>query len=139
MDGDIGKNGELVAGDMAATGDGPVREIEKGLSPEQLRALRALDRGCTLWQAAKAAGVPRRTLHVWRGKHPAFSDAMDRWQARELEYARSRMLELMPLAINRMMELVYERDMPRTRVLLRSLRLLQSFEPTPPPAESAEK
>jgi hypothetical protein len=127
------------AGMAGAADAAEVRENERGLSPEQIRALRALDRGCSLWQAAKAAGVTRRTLHEWRGKHAAFSDVMDRWEARQLEYARSRMQELVPLAIDRVLGLIYEDDMRATRVVLRSLRLLQSFEPTPPPAEATEE
>ena len=48
-----------------------------GLSPPQLRALRALVTGSSVTPAATAAGVHPRTVHAWCRSHELFRSALD--------------------------------------------------------------
>jgi hypothetical protein len=88
-----------------------------------------------LWQAAKAAGVSRLTLHEWRARHPEFSKAMEGWEAGALSLARSRVAELAPLAADAMSDALAKEN-PRAAVaLLRSIQVLHSFGATKRQAE----
>ena len=97
------------------------------LSPAQLLAVKALRNGCSLWQAAKAAGVSRLTLHEWRGRHPEFSEVMEQWEARALTLARSRVAELAPLAADAMSDALAGENPRAAVVLLRSIQVLRAF------------
>jgi hypothetical protein len=141
--GSLNGNGQ---GPKQAIGEDPRQGLECGtmsagiglepLSPAQLLAAKALRNGCSLWQAAKAAGVSRLTLHEWRVRHPEFSHAMERWEAKELTLAHSRVAELAPLAADAMSDALAKED-PRAAVaLLRSIQVLQAFGATKLPTEA---
>jgi len=106
------------------------------LSPAQLLAVKALRNGCSLWQAAKAAGVSRLTLHEWRVRHPEFSEVMEQWEARALTLARSRVAELAPLAADAMSDALAGENPRAATVLLRSIQVLRAFGATRLQAEA---
>jgi hypothetical protein len=97
------------------------------LSQAQLLAVKALRNGCSLWQAAKAAGVSRLTLHEWRAQHSEFSEAMEGWEARALTLAGSRVAELAPLAADAMSDALAGENLRASIALLRSIQILRAF------------
>jgi hypothetical protein len=97
------------------------------LSPAQFLAVKALRNGCSVWQAAKAAGVSRLTLHEWRARHPEFSEVMEQWEARALTLARSRVAELAPLAADAMSDALAGENPRAAIALLRSIQVLRAF------------
>jgi hypothetical protein len=126
-------SGQALEVDTGEGSDSGTASMDIGLeplSPAQLLAVKALRNGCSLWQAAKAAGVSRLTLHEWRVRHPEFSEVMEQWEARALTLACSRVAELAPVAADAMSDALAGEN-PRAGIaLLRSIQVLRAFGAT---------
>ncbi len=70
------------------------------LTRAQVLALRALEEGKSLNEAAAAAKVDRGTLFRWRIRDPHFIAANNAWRREQLEFGRDQMLLLRNTAMN---------------------------------------
>jgi hypothetical protein len=68
------------------------------LPPQQETALELLRNGASLSDAARDAGVDRRTLYRWLHSNPVFRAAYNQWQNEVYEYGRAKMISLIGVA-----------------------------------------
>jgi transposase-like protein len=114
----------------------PVEERDPGvISPRQRRALEAFSQGCSLGDAAKAAGVTRQTLHRWRARYAEFGEAMSSWEAACLSIAHSHVVDMAVRATVALSDAIDKGDSRAAIMVLRSLRVLRSYLPGKPPVE----
>jgi hypothetical protein len=103
------------------------------LSPAQFLALENLMSGQTLGEAAKGAGIGRKTLYRWMHEDADFQAEYNAWQKDTAAAARSGILALTEPAIRAVAGALEKGDSKTAMALLKSLGLL-----TPPVAGSTD-
>jgi len=115
----------------------PPEERDPGvISPRQRRALEAFAAGGSLWDAATAAGVTRRTLHRWRVRYPEFGEAMTSWEAAVTRIAKSHVAGMVVRAAGALSNAIDKDDARSAIIVLRSMGVIKSYTPSKPPVES---
>jgi len=95
-----------------------------GLPPRQRTALMALAAGRGFAEAARAAGVSRQTVHVWRHKDPRFAALVNAWRNQAIESAQHRLIGLADDAVTTIGDAIHTGDTRAALELLRRLGLL---------------
>jgi transposase-like protein len=123
------QNIENATNDLAAPPEEPTAfEDPLVLQPRHMKALRALANGCSVKEAARAAGVSRSTLHRWLTEHPAVRAAHDAWKSAVRTSAHNRLLALQDAAVD-----VLEEEINEKRNGKLAVRLLEKTGALAPP------
>lgn len=97
-------------GDLAGIAEDPAASGEPlKLQQRHLKALRALAAGCSMQEAARAAGVNRSTVYRWLSEHPAVRAAYTAWKSATQASAHSRLLAMQDLAVEVLEEALAEK------------------------------
>ena len=99
-------------------------DVEWGLNPKQVVALESLLRGSTATEAARTAGVDRRTLFRWLRSDTEFQAAMNRGRREAREAAMLRLEWLAESAVTALEQALGGGDTRSAITLLRGLGLL---------------
>lgn len=101
------------------------------LSPSQQTALQHLGAGSTMADAARLAGVDRRTVFNWIHRDPKFGAAYNAWQHELLESARARALAMSDKALTTLDAAIANGNASAALQLVRQLGVLRPPRPGP--------
>ena len=106
-----------------ATGDPEIERLR------QLPALESLLAGCSVLEAAEAAGVSRETVHRWKREDWAFQAALNRAQRDIQEAIRGRLLAAAKTAATNVGSAIEDGDLQSSITLLKGLGSLSGHPP----------
>ena len=106
-----------------ATGDPEIERLR------QLPALESLLAGCSVLEAAEAAGVSRETVHRWKREDWAFQAALNRGQRDIQEAIRGRLLAAAGTATTNVAGAIEDGDLRSSITLLKGLGSLSGQLP----------
>lgn len=107
----------------------PTDALFTQLSPEKIKALRALGAGQSVRGAAKSSGVCRNTVHNWLKHDPHFRAAFNAWKEELLESGRARLLKGADAAITSVLKAAAQGDMQAALAILKGLGMLTPQRP----------
>lgn len=110
-------------------------ELALQLSPTQQAALRQLGEGCNMAEAARSAGVDRRTLYNWIHQDPQFGAAYNAWQREVLESGHARALTLTDKALTTVDAAIEKGNVSAALQVIRHLGVLRPVKPGPTDAK----
>jgi hypothetical protein len=135
---------ELGADSAAASVDAVGGEADSvmgatSMTPTQCRALENLMSGQTVGDAAKGAGVGRRTLQRWLHENAAFAAAYNAWKKDTAEAARGSILALSEPAVRAIAGALEKGDAKTALAVVKGLGLLSPAKVGACDAEGVKK
>jgi hypothetical protein len=109
----------------------PPQERIPGLTLIQEHALRRLAAGSNIVDAARSAGVDRRTLHRWIKSDPDFAAAYNAWQQEVIASGRARVLAMSNKALDTVQAAIEKGDAHIAMQIAKSTGLLEQARPGP--------